>query len=185
MPYESVDAMMNDAPNVMKRRLNSEHIAANGVNNLEKTAQGFDNDKGIAVAEIATEVFVAARVLQEVAARGVLAAAVYGLLEGAAAASRGGPPGMVQATQAATKKAVADLVQRHKEQQESRAAMIAEIKYNKELHIASKGILERLGAATLASTQPISEEVQQSMDDATFAFSSRPKDPSTMNLGTA
>lgn len=181
MFYESVEAMAKDAPNVMKRQFSAANIAYNAVNTntLSNTSQGFDNGSGIAVAETGTEEFVGARKQQADAAQQVLAAAVYGILEGAAMASRGGPPGMAQATQAAAKAQVQAVVKRHKEQQESRATMIAEIKYKKETDKAAEQIVQRLFAATASSTKEISEEVQKSIDDATVGlYTTRSKDPS-------
>jgi hypothetical protein len=180
MFYDSVEAMAKDAPNVAKRLFSAANIAYNAVNagTLSAKTQGFENGSGIAVADVGTEEFVSARGQQAKAAQEVLASAVYGILDGAAAAARGGPPGMAQATQAAAKEQVNNMVKRHKEEQEARATAIAEVKYKKELDKAATDIERRLFAATAASTKPISDEVQKSIDDASVnLYVTRPKDP--------
>ncbi len=182
MFYDSVEAMAKDAPNVLKRQFAAGNIAYNGVNVKTLSDAGEqgagENSAGLAANNPAqSEEFVGAREQQANAAQEMLAAAVYGILDAAASAARGGPPGMAQATQAQAKAQVQALVKRVGEQEKSKATMVAQIQYDGEVEKKAKEVEERLFAATAASTKEEDESVTKAREDARDVYTTRPKDP--------
>ncbi len=182
MSTTSMDDYMQTMQQQNKRRFAAQNIAdkINGTSLSNAAEQGAgENSAGLAALNPAqSETFVGAREQQAEAAQQVLAAQVYGILENAAAAARGGPPGMAQATQAAAKQQVNALVKRFKEQEEAKAVMVAEIKYKKEVDKKAEEVNQRLFAATASSTKEITEDVEKSIADATNVYTKRAKDPS-------
>ncbi len=182
MVTTSMDDYMQSMRQQVKRQNSAQNIAgqinSTTLSNAAEQGAG-ENSAGLAANNPAqSEEFVSARAQQADAAQQVVAAEVFAILENAAAAARGGPPGMAQAVQAAAKQQVQALVKRHKEQEEAKATEIAEIKYKKEVDKKAEEVNQRLFAATAASTKDISEDVQKSIDDATNVYTTRPKDPS-------